>query len=328
MCTPKRINSNKSTMRIGSFKRRTFFFSVRHKRSNQKQCQDYSEWLLLKAHLPFFDASFAVDITNWSRINHLFSQWYDSATKQKEFSDKLALLILEHYKKINDGDKDALTKSVGRIAKSYPLSFPSHRNEAMQKRFLKKAVSGSDWPLHVDKQTSTTQWYQQYVDSLLSAIRTASRHKQTRNDNETQHGILYVEQKRYGSHPSQSSKPSSISNAINNHHDMKRTLHNQCFNCWTPDSSFKTCKHPRHLTCTKRNPDDRKRLQKNDIHFADINTGGALEVCMVSEIIDFEHTEPSPSPPTPLPASPAKTTIARANQFAQEPLTIYIAFEQ
>lgn len=77
-------------------------------------------------------------------MNHLFSQQQDSAIKKKEVSDELASLKFEDYTKNNDDDKDALTKIVNIIAKLYPVSISSDRNKAIQIRFFKEAVSGSD----------------------------------------------------------------------------------------------------------------------------------------------------------------------------------------
>lgn len=78
-----------------------------------------------------FDANFAVGFTDWSKIDHLFSQRYDSARKEEEVPDDLASVKLEEYKRETEDDKNALRKVVDRIAKLYSLSIPSDKNEAM-----------------------------------------------------------------------------------------------------------------------------------------------------------------------------------------------------
>lgn len=84
-----------------------------------------------------FDAYFAVQYTNMTTIKILFSQWYDSATKQEEVLDELVLLKLNGFKGEKDDDNEALTKLVDRIARLYPLSIPSDRKETIGKDFLK-----------------------------------------------------------------------------------------------------------------------------------------------------------------------------------------------
>lgn len=49
---------------------------------------------------------------------------------------------------------------------------------------------------------------------------------------------------------------------------------------------------------------------------------------MASELIDFEHTESTPTSPTPYNASTASITLAPCTQPAQEPLPIHFAFEE
>lgn len=60
---------------------------------------------------------------------------------QEDFSDELTSLKIDNFKRNKEDVKEALKKLIERMAKLYQLSIPSHRNEAMQKRFLKRAVS-------------------------------------------------------------------------------------------------------------------------------------------------------------------------------------------
>lgn len=76
----------------------------------------------------------------------------------------------------------------------------SDRNEAMQKQFLKRAVSGTEWALYADKQAPSRQLYHHYADSLFSTICTVIKQDEDKQE-KTEH-ILYVRQERYGMHPS------------------------------------------------------------------------------------------------------------------------------
>lgn len=165
-------------MKIGSFIKKNFLLLCETYEIVPENIPRLFRMTIDESALTLFDAHFEIDHTNWTTIDNLFTQRYDSTTKQEEVSDELTALKLEDFKNEKNDDKEALSKLVDRIAKLYQLSIPSDRNEAMQKRFLQRAVSGKDWALHADKQASTVQSYHGYVDSLFSAIRTVSRHNE------------------------------------------------------------------------------------------------------------------------------------------------------
>lgn len=65
--------------------------------------------------------------------------------------DELGSLKMDDCRKEDTTEKKALTKLVDWIVKLYPLLLTSDRNQAMQKRFLKRTVSGTLWALYADK---------------------------------------------------------------------------------------------------------------------------------------------------------------------------------
>lgn len=192
----------------------------------------------------------------------------------------------------------------------------------MQITFLRRAVRDSNWALHADKRANTTQSYHQYVDSRFSAIRTASRHNKIKVDNNSQPRILCIGRKHYWNHPSQSKKPSSISNGFTNHQNEKKTFHNRCFKCRTPSCSMRTCKHPQNPARIKRNLDDWKRLRRlNNIHFAYIIAKEAAEVFVPSEFIeDSANIDP--------PSSSKSLAPTSNEQPSHDPSAINFAFDQ
>lgn len=60
--------------------------------------------------LIFFDAPFAVVHTDWIAIEYMFTQRYDSKTKQEEVSGEMTLLKLNDFKVENNKEKKALIK--------------------------------------------------------------------------------------------------------------------------------------------------------------------------------------------------------------------------
>lgn len=79
--------------------------------------------------LTLFGVHFAFDHTDWTTIDHLFTQRFDPATKQGEVSDELTSFKLKYFKKTDY--KKVLSRLVDLIANLYLLSVLSDRNEAM-----------------------------------------------------------------------------------------------------------------------------------------------------------------------------------------------------
>lgn len=287
-------------IKIGFSTKRTSFFCAKLTRSastNMARTVPNDHWR-------HFTHSFRRPLCHWplclASIDLLFTHRYDSATKQEEVSDELASLKLDDFKEEQDGEKEALSKLVATIAKLYPFSIPSTSNESMQWPFLKSAGSGLGWALHADKPSINSQSYHGYVDSLYSAIRTINRHNETKIKSKSQ-WILCVGQKRYGNHPSQRNKPNSvIISFANQQQDGKMlSLHNRCFNFWTPGCSVNSFKHPCSPSRIKCNLDAWNKLCKvNNIHFIDvaarnIDPGEATEVFVASLIIEDSLREDS-----------------------------------
>lgn len=103
---------------------------------------------LVEGALVLFDSHFMVDQDSWQNVEALFTNSFDSATKQEEVSDDLAALKIEDYMLDDCSNKDAIKRLIYCIATSVPLALPSNRNDTLQKKFLKLAVNGTEWGLH------------------------------------------------------------------------------------------------------------------------------------------------------------------------------------
>lgn len=94
--------------------------------------------------LTLFDSHFVIDQINCAQVVDFFNKQYDSETKQEEMSEELRSLRIKKFRKEGSSDEEALESLVDCITTLYPLSLPSDRNNLMQKRFLRQAVSETD----------------------------------------------------------------------------------------------------------------------------------------------------------------------------------------
>lgn len=92
-------------------------------------------------------------------------------------SEELSTLRIEEFCKKEENENEGLVKLVDRIVKIYPLSFPTDRNEAMQKRFLKQTVSETEWGLHVETGLKEQESYHSYAVVPYAAMITIQRYK-------------------------------------------------------------------------------------------------------------------------------------------------------
>lgn len=78
---------------------------------------------------------------------------------------------LNDMKGKQDGDTKELSKPVDSIAELYPLPILSSRNEAIQRRFLKRTVRESECVLHDSKQSTNTQSIMAMLTPYFSKFR-------------------------------------------------------------------------------------------------------------------------------------------------------------
>lgn len=195
--------------------------------------------------------------------------------KQEEGSDELASLKISGFRKNDESKKNALSKLTNCIAIITPLAIPTDRTDIARKRFLRSEVCGIDWSLHADKGDKKQETYQSLVDTLFASIRVVQKHKAKRGQTDTQPGVLYLGQKRYGIHlASTRTQQSSVRAALTPHNLNLNPMGDRCFNCSLPRCSVKTCKKPRESAHVRCNLDAWKRYHRinaSSIHLTDID---------------------------------------------------------
>lgn len=126
-----------------------------------------------------------------------------------------------------------------------------------QKRFVKNAVSGTEWSLYKENVSSDVDFYHHYTKSLFATIQTIERQNEIENTTKKSHRISYARQKGLREHPSQvRAANSTMSSAIM--HGKSERSENRSFNCWTPACSLRVYPKIRNKMHTKRNLDQWK----------------------------------------------------------------------
>lgn len=79
----------------------------------------------------------------WKHFCGIFTNRYDSVTKQNGISNRLVILKMEDVKDEDDDDYAALDKHIARIDQLTPMARPKDRADKAKVRFLSSAINGT-----------------------------------------------------------------------------------------------------------------------------------------------------------------------------------------
>lgn len=84
--------------------------------------------------------------SDWSELNLVFANRYESSTKQDDISSQLIHLSINHLRKPTDHeDQPGLEMHMNRINRHISLARPGDGEEDAKVRFLKEAITETDW---------------------------------------------------------------------------------------------------------------------------------------------------------------------------------------
>lgn len=153
--------------------------------------------MLKESWLALSDEHFVINEPSLTTVVQVFTQQYDFTAKQDTVSNEFGTLKVDKYRKKDTSKEEVLTKLVDRMTRLYSFSLLPGRIKAMQKSFLKRTVSESDWALYANNHTVGPQPYPSYVGFLLSAAHTVESQNKKYHKKSKKHTLRRSKSIRY-----------------------------------------------------------------------------------------------------------------------------------